>query len=54
MDTVTRSADSPTFEEYAGGAWPSLYRCAYLLAGNHADAEDIAQQTLSKATSSPP
>jgi RNA polymerase sigma-70 factor (sigma-E family) len=49
MDTVTRSADAPTFEEYAGSAWPSLYRYAYLLAGNHADAEDIAQQTLEKA-----
>ncbi|MGH3506530.1 MAG: SigE family RNA polymerase sigma factor [Nocardioidaceae bacterium] len=32
-----------------GIAWPSLYRYAYLLAGNHADAEDIAQQTLMKA-----
>ena len=49
MDTVTRGKDAPTFEEYAGAAWPSLYRCAYLLAGNHADAEDIAQQTLLKA-----
>jgi RNA polymerase sigma-70 factor (sigma-E family) len=49
MDTVTRSAEAPTFEEYAGIAWPSLYRYAYLLAGNHADAEDIAQQTLEKA-----
>lgn len=49
MDTVTKSADAPTFEEYAGTAWPSLYRSAYLLAGNHADAEDIAQQTLLKA-----
>lgn len=49
MDTVTRTKDAPTFEEYAGAAWPSLYRYAYLLAGNHADAEDIAQQTLLKA-----
>ena len=49
MDTVTRSAEAPTFEEYAGIAWASLYRYAYLLAGNHADAEDIAQQTLVKA-----
>jgi RNA polymerase sigma-70 factor (sigma-E family) len=49
MYTVTSSADAPTFEEYAGSAWPSLYRYAYLLAGNHADAEDIAQQTLLKA-----
>ncbi|MFC6043099.1 SigE family RNA polymerase sigma factor [Nocardioides hankookensis] len=45
----TSSAQAPTFEEYAGSAWPSLYRYAYLLAGNHADAEDLAQQTLLKA-----
>ena len=49
MDTVTSRADAPTYEEYAVAAWPSLYRYAYLLAGNHADAEDIAQQTLVKA-----
>ena len=49
MDTVTDSTDAPTFEEYAGAAWPSLYRYAYLLAGHHADAEDLAQQTLLKA-----
>jgi RNA polymerase sigma-70 factor (sigma-E family) len=49
MNTVTRSADAPTFEEYAASAWTRLYRYAYLLAGNHADAEDIAQQTLMKA-----
>ncbi|KQW53776.1 hypothetical protein ASC77_05850 [Nocardioides sp. Root1257] len=47
--TGTSSAQAPTFEEYAGSAWPSLYRYAYLLAGNHADAEDLAQQTLLKA-----
>jgi RNA polymerase sigma-70 factor (sigma-E family) len=49
MFTVTGSAEAPTFEEYASSAWPSLYRYAYLLAGNHADAEDVAQQTLIKA-----
>jgi len=49
MHGVTRSAAAPTFEEYAAGGWPSLYRYAYLLAGNHADAEDLAQQTLLKA-----
>jgi RNA polymerase sigma-70 factor (sigma-E family) len=49
MDTVTSNADAATFEEYAGAAWPSLYRYAYLLTGSHADAEDLAQQTLVKA-----
>lgn len=39
----------PSFEEYAAVSWPMLYRSAYLLAGNHADAEDLAQQTLIKA-----
>ncbi len=48
MFTATRS-DTPTFTEYAAAAWPSLYRSAYLLTGNHADAEDVAQQTLIKA-----
>ncbi|MEO3752597.1 SigE family RNA polymerase sigma factor [Streptomyces sp. B6B3] len=41
--------NAPTFEAYAGVIWPSLYRSAYLLTGNHADAEDIAQQTLLNA-----
>ena len=47
MPTVAHT-DTPTFEEYAAAAWPSLYRRAYLLSGNHADAEDLAQQTLIK------
>lgn len=47
--TTIAHADTPTFEEYAAAAWPSLYRRAYLLSGNHADAEDLAQQTLIKA-----
>ena len=40
---------TPSFEEYAAASWSMLYRSAYLLAGNHADAEDLAQQTLIKA-----
>lgn len=40
--------DTLTFEDYAAVAWPRLFRRAYLLAGNHADAEDLAQQTLIK------
>lgn len=49
MHTVSSRAGAPAFEEYAAVAWPALYRSAYLLAGNHADAEDLAQQTLLKA-----
>ena len=48
MFSATRT-DAPSFEEYAAAAWAMLYRSAYLLAGNHADAEDLAQQTLIKA-----
>ena len=46
---VASVAGTPAFEEYAAAAWPSLYRIAFLMAGNHADAEDVAQQTLVKA-----
>jgi RNA polymerase sigma-70 factor (sigma-E family) len=49
MDSATDTTDAATFEEYAGAAWASLYRYAYLLAGSHPDAEDLAQQTLLKA-----
>lgn len=49
IDRLTSSAEAPTFEEYAEVGWPALYRYAYLLTGRHADAEDIAQQTLLKA-----
>ncbi len=45
------STQVPSFEEYAVASWSTLYRSAYLLAGNHADAEDLAQQTLIKAHS---
>jgi RNA polymerase sigma-70 factor (sigma-E family) len=34
------------FTVWAAQAWPGLYRRAFLLAGQHADAEDVAQQTL--------
>ena len=48
MHTMTGYRDpvgagaAPTFDEYADAVWPALYRYAYLLAGNHADAEDLA------------
>ena len=37
------------FSAYAAEAWARLYRRAFLLAGHHADAEDLAQQTLIRA-----
>ena len=49
-DTTTeQEREAQAFEEYAAAAWPRLYRSSYLLAGNHADAEDLAQQTLVQA-----
>ncbi len=45
---TTTEATARSFEEYAAATWPSLYRRAYLLSGNHADAEDLAQETLVK------
>jgi RNA polymerase sigma-70 factor (sigma-E family) len=44
----SRGTLQASFEEYAATAWAPLFRSAYLLAGNHADAEDLAQQTLIK------
>lgn len=46
---VKQAQHAPTFDEYAATAWPALYRSSYLLTGNHADAEDLAQQTLLQA-----
>ncbi|HYF71527.1 MAG TPA: SigE family RNA polymerase sigma factor [Nocardioides sp.] len=47
--TTKQAQDAPAYEEYAASAWPALYRSSYLLTGNHADAEDLAQQTLLQA-----
>ena len=48
----TTATQAPSFEEYAAASWAMLYRSAYLLAGSHEDAEDLAQQTLMKAHAS--
>ena len=48
MFSATRT-HAPSFEEYAAATWSMLYRSAYLLAGNHAEAVDLALQTLIKA-----
>src|SRR4051812_49127380 len=40
---------TPTYDEYVAARWTALYRTAYLLTGNHADAEDLAQTALVKA-----
>ncbi len=48
---VQRSARPPGDEEFTDfvhAAWPSLYRTAYLLLGDHAEAEDLVQTALAK------
>jgi RNA polymerase sigma-70 factor (sigma-E family) len=42
-------AAAATYDEYVATRWTALYRTAYLLTGNHADAEDLAQATLVRA-----
>jgi len=37
-----------TYEEYVANRWATLYRTAYLMTGNHADAEDVVQTALVK------
>jgi len=36
------------FTEFVHSVWPSLYRTAYLLIGEHAEAEDLVQTALAK------
>jgi RNA polymerase sigma-70 factor (sigma-E family) len=43
------SAAERSFEEFVGARRAALVRTAYLLTGNHADAEDLVQSALIKA-----
>ncbi len=47
--SVRATVGAPTYEEYVAARWSALYRTAYLLTGNHADAEDLTQNALVKA-----
>jgi DNA-directed RNA polymerase specialized sigma24 family protein len=47
--TMLAADEDADFSAYAAEAWARLYRRAFLLAGYHADAEDLAQQTLIRA-----
>ena len=44
-----RDVGSLGYDEFVAARWTSLYRTAYLLTANHADAEDLAQTALVKA-----
>lgn len=38
-----------SFDDFVAARWPALTRTAYLLTGNHHDAEDLVQTALVKA-----
>jgi RNA polymerase sigma-70 factor (sigma-E family) len=49
MSRTSRKPPSDAeFTELVHGAWASLYRTAYLLLGDHAEAEDLVQTALAK------
>lgn len=47
--TMSSTASSASFEELALPVLPSLYSHAFWLCRNHAEAEDLVQETISKA-----
>lgn len=48
---MSRVSDAE-FTEFVHGVWPSLYRTAYLMIGEHALAEDLVQTSLAKTYAS--
>ncbi len=49
---MPRPPSDAEFTEFVHGAWPSLYRTAYLLLGDRAEAEDLVQDSLAKTYAS--
>ncbi|WP_134764895.1 SigE family RNA polymerase sigma factor [Nocardioides sp. 1609] len=49
---MTRPPSDEDFTELVHAAWPSLYRTAYLLLGDRAEAEDLVQSALAKTYAS--
>jgi RNA polymerase sigma-70 factor (ECF subfamily) len=49
LDNMVSAARSADFEQLALPLLPSLYNHAFWLARNHAEAEDLVQETLAKA-----
>lgn len=47
-----RAPTDEEFTEFVHAAWPRLYRTAYLLLGDHGDAEDLVQSALAKTYAS--
>ena len=47
-----RGPTDAEYTEFVHAAWGSLYRTAYLLLGEHAQAEDLVQTTLAKTYAS--
>jgi RNA polymerase sigma-70 factor (sigma-E family) len=45
---MSRRPTDGEFSEFAHGSWASLYRTAYLLLGDPAEAEDLVQTALAK------
>jgi len=43
-----RPPSDEQFTELVHASWSSLYRTAYLLLGDHAEAEDLVQSALAK------
>ncbi|GGO70515.1 SigE family RNA polymerase sigma factor [Nocardioides deserti] len=49
---MPRPPSDAEFGELVHATWPSLYRTAYLLLGDHAEAEDLVQTALAKTYAS--
>jgi RNA polymerase sigma-70 factor (sigma-E family) len=49
---MPRSPSDGEFTQFAHASWASLYRTAYLLIGDAAEAEDLVQTTLAKTYAS--
>lgn len=49
LRTMSSAASSASFEQLALPLLPSLYSHAFWLCRNHSEAEDLAQETISKA-----
>jgi RNA polymerase sigma-70 factor (sigma-E family) len=49
---MARPPSEADFAEFVHASWPSLYRTAYLMLGDHALAEDLVQTALAKTYAS--